>query len=241
MLKVLVADRNPVSNLDCCRYLAKDKNLNVVSSSSGFSTINKYNEISPDILMINSDFKDISYTEIINKLSSTSQERNKCNIFLTLKKRNKILEFDYMAKIYKLYYYPLNYNNLKKGIEQYNIDKIIFYEPNENNLSALFYKLHLYNDRAGATYFKYAIIQCYHNPKLLNCLKTIFSLIAQDFNVPYSSIRPAMRTALKPVNKYRDSQKNNHIFKLFENEDSITPMQFITIITNHYLNQKNKK
>lgn len=237
MLKVLVADENVETNSNCCQYLANDKNLDVTSSNSGVNTLNKYNEIHPNILIINSNFKDKNYSEIINELSTTSQERKNCNIILTITNSQK-LELDFMAKVYKLFYAPLNYDNIKKGIEQYNLDNIIFYEPNENNLRALFYKLNLYNEHLGAKYLKYAIIQCYHKPELINSLNLIFELIAKNFNASYSSVRPAIRNSLKSVNLLRNKIGSNSIFKLFENEDSITPKNFIRIITTYYLKQK---
>lgn len=237
MLKVLVADENFEANSDCCQYLANDKSLDVISASSGINTLNKYHEIQPNILVINSDFKDKGYTEIINELSTTSQERKNCNIILTVKD-NKKLELDFMAKIYKLFYFPLDYNNIKKGIEQFNLDNIIFYEPNEENLRALFYKLDIYNERSGSHYLKYAIMECYKNPELINSLNDIFYLVSKQFNVSYNSIRPAMRKALKSANDFRGRSGNIGILKLFENEDSITPKNFIRIITTHYIKQK---
>lgn len=130
MIKVLVADENSVANLNCCQYLANDKNLDVQSCNSGISTVNMYNKIHPNVLVINSDFKDKRYTEILNELSSTSLERNNSNVILTVEDNGEKIELDFMAKIYKLFY-SLDYEKIRKGIEQYNLDNIIFYEPNE--------------------------------------------------------------------------------------------------------------
>lgn len=237
MIKVLVADENSVANLNCCQYLANDKNLDVQSCNSGISTVNMYNKIHPNVLVINSDFKDKRYTEILNELSSTSLERNNSNVILTVEDNGEKIELDFMAKIYKLFY-SLDYEKIRKGIEQYNLDNIIFYEPTEKNLRALFYKFNLYNEHIGTDYIKYAIIQCYKTPRLLNSLNNIFSLVAKEFNVSYSSVRPAMRNALKSVNNYRERNSNIGIFKLFENETTITPKNFIKNITEYYLRQK---
>ncbi|MCI9245861.1 MAG: hypothetical protein HFJ30_01745 [Clostridia bacterium] len=237
MLKVLVADESLESNLRCCQYLlANDKNLNIVSSNSGINTLEKYHEINPNVLVINSNFKDMKYTEIINELSNTGEERHNCNIILTVLDSNKV-EVDFMAKVYKLFY-KLDYDKIYDGINQYNLDNIIFYEPSEKNLRALFYKLNLYNERLGSVYLKYAIVKCYHTPELLNSLNSIFTLISKEFNISYESIRPAMRNALKSVNNCRNMTGDKGIFKLFENEDSITPKIFIRTITTYYLKQK---
>lgn len=126
-------------------------------------------------------------------------------------------------------------------IKQSYLYNTISYEPNENNLRALFYKLGLYNNNLGSNYLKYAILQFYNNPDLLSCLNDVFELISKEFNVSYSSIRPAIRNSLKSINDFREKNKNIGLLKLFENEDYITPKNFIRVITIYYLNQKNKK
>ncbi len=237
MLKVLVADEDLKANSNCCEYLTNDKNLDVISTYSGISTIYEYRKNHPNVLVINSNFKDKNYFEIINELSDTSSERNNCNIILTVENSVDKLELDFMAKVYKLFY-SLDYKKIKNGIEQYNLDNVIFYEPNEENLRALFYKLNLYNEHIGAIYLKYAIKECYSNPNLLNSLSSIYSLVSVEFKVNFNSVRPAMRNALASVNKTRDKSGNKGIFRLFENEDSITPKNFIRSITTYYLNHK---
>jgi hypothetical protein len=238
MIKVLVADENLESNFNCCKFLANDKTLEIISSSNGIDVLNKYYEIHPDILVINSDFKDKSYTEIINDISSTSEERNNSNVIITLPDSDKLFDFNYLAKIYKSFKWPIEYNKIKDSIEQYTLDKFIFYEPTDSKLTALFYKLNLYNDFEGADYFKYAIQECYKNPKLMHSLDDIYILVAKKFDVSYKSVRPAMRNALSSVIDYRNKNKNHGLFKLFENEDDITPKVFIRIITTNYLRKK---
>ncbi|MCI9038432.1 MAG: hypothetical protein HFJ29_00895 [Clostridia bacterium] len=237
MLKVLIADESLESNLRCCQYLlTNDKTLNIVSSNTGINTLEKYHEINPNVLVINSDFKDMKYAEIINRLSNTVENRHNCNILLTVPNNTKV-EVDFMARVYKLFY-ELDYDKIYDGINQYNLDNIIFYKPSEKNLRALFYKLNLYNECLGSAYLKYAIIKCYNEPNLQNSLNNIYTLIAKEFNISYESIRPAMRNALKSVNNCRNLTGDKRIFKLFENEDSITPKNFIRIITGYYLKQK---
>lgn len=240
-MKVLVADNNINENLCLCRYLSNDKNLDVISTSSAIETLLKYREIQPNILVIHSDFKDNNFTEVINELSSTSQERNNSNIILWEKDNETKLKLNYWAKIYKVIDTEKNYNELKDGIEQYYLDHFVFYEPSEENLIALFYKINLTNIHPGAKYFKTSIIECYNKPDLMNNLDEIYSFVGKKFNISYDSVRPAMRRALKSVNDLRNKSKNTGVFKLFENEDNITPKNFIQIITTYYLTQKYKR
>lgn len=238
MLKVLVADEDLKANSNCCRFLANDENLNVISASSGASLLNKYYEARPDVLVINSSFKDKSYDEIINELSSTTQERRNCNIILTVENNTYNPELDFMAKVYKLFYFPLSFSKIHKGIEQYNLDNVIFYEPNEENLRCLFYKLNIYNEGLGAKYLRFAIKKCYDEPSLLGSLNDIFKIVSEEFNVSFDSIRPAIRNTLISANKFRNTHMTSGLFKLFENEDNITPKNFIRNITTHYIRNK---
>jgi len=242
MLKVLVADENLETNIDFCHFLANDKNLDVVSTSTGINTIDTYKKIKPNLLVINSNFKDKSYTNIVNELSSTSEGRNNCNIILTVE-NNARLNFISMAKIYQVFRLMENqerpsHTEIKETIEQFNLDHYVFYEPSDANLISLFHKLKVYNDLEGAEYLRYAIRLCYNNPDLKKDLNNIFKLISDFYGVSINSIRPAMRRVLTPTNKAWKQNRDKGIFSLFEMEKSISPKRFIKIITDKYLIHK---
>ncbi len=239
MLKVLVADQNTSANSNCCKYLANDKKLSILSACSGIGTVTKYNGVHPNILVLNYDFNDKSCLEIINEISSTTEERHNCNIILTVKDEARKLELDFMAKVYKLIYSnTIDYSEIKLGIEQYYIDNVLFYEPNDDNLMTLFLKFDLINMQLGSVYLRFAIKKCYENPKLMNSLKDIYSLTSKEFEVSFDSVRPAIRNSLKRANRFRNKCGNTSVLKLFENEDFITPKNFIRIITSYYLKRK---
>jgi len=243
MLKVLVADENLETNLDFCRFLANDKNLDVVSTSTGINTIDTYSKVKPNILVINSNFIDKSYTDIINELSTTSEGRNNCNIILTVEE-NAQLKFISMAKIYQVFHLMKNekrpsHSKIKETIDQFNLDHYIFYEPNNTNLISLFNKLKVYNDLPGADYLRTAIQECYNNPKLKDNLNEIYKIVSIKHNVSFDSVRPAMRRVLIPLNNYLDSAKElKDDFILFEEDKSASIKKFIRIITDEYLKTK---
>lgn len=242
MLKVLVADENLVASQNCCQYLANDKNLDVVSSNTGINTLKTYYKIKPNILVINSDFKDKSYTDIVNELSSTSEGRNNCNIILTLE-TNAQPKFNSMSKIYQVFYlsledkYKYGNQNIKETIHQFKLDHDIFYEFNSKNLLGLFYKLQVKNHSPGGRYLTCAIEKCYDNPDLRNNLNDIFEMISIEFETSFDAVRSAMRNALIPSVDYHKKNGNIGLFKIFENDD-ITPKNFINIISTKYLENK---
>lgn len=82
MIKVLVADENIEQTTECCQYLSNnDHMLKTISANSGIETLEKYNTLKTDILVLNSHFKDIKSTEIVDRLSSTKSERKKSILF----------------------------------------------------------------------------------------------------------------------------------------------------------------
>lgn len=241
MLKVLVADQNFKANQTCCNYLANDKELNIDTQSSytGEMTLTKYNEIHPNLLLISSDFADKSYIDVINELSSSSEERNKCNILVYIPNSIvKLFELNCMAKIYQIRDYIPELSEIKREIAQYDLDKNLFYEPNDTTLRGVFYKLNLINSMNGAEYLRYAIIECYKNPKLLLSVKDIYIMISKEYNIPLKSVRPAIHTALKSVRKAKLEKGNKGLFSLFDSDDEITSKKFIQIITKRYLERK---
>lgn len=242
MLKVLVADENLVASQNCCQYLANDKSLDVVSSNTGSNTLKTYYKINPNILVINSDFKDKSYTDIVNELSSTSEGRNECNIILTLG-TNAQPKFNSMSKVYQIFYLSLEdkckyaNQNIHETIQQFKLDRNIFYEFNNKNLTGIFYKLQVKNHSNGARYLKYAIQKCYENPELRSSLNNIFQIVSLKFGISPDSVRSAMRIALIPCVEYKEKNGNIGLFKIFEN-DAITLKNFINIISTKFLENK---
>ena len=106
MVKVLVANENTEQTTNFCKYLQNDNALFTSSANSGIEALNKYNEINPHIFILDSHFKDMETTEIIDRLSSTVVEKRNSNIILTmdeLKEQNNFLD---VAKIYKFVEIP---------------------------------------------------------------------------------------------------------------------------------------
>ena len=99
MVKVLVADENIKRTAKCCQYLScNDSMLETTPANTGIDTLNKYNAIKADILILNSRFSDIKSTEIIDRLSSTvyEQKNNKRHCY----KNNNIINHN--RSFYKL-------------------------------------------------------------------------------------------------------------------------------------------
>ena len=79
MQKVLIANQNVEQNNAFCQHLSKDKRLEIIGITDGTTTLEKYLEIQPNILVIDSCIKDIDYIDLINRLSTNIREKRNCN------------------------------------------------------------------------------------------------------------------------------------------------------------------
>ena len=86
MVKVLVANVNKERTSKFSKFLQlKDDNeIFISTTNSGIDALNKYNEITPHIFVLDSGFKDMNSLEIIYRISSTTAEKRNSNILLTL-------------------------------------------------------------------------------------------------------------------------------------------------------------
>lgn len=239
MIRVLVANEDIEQNSCCCQFLSNDKNLSIDSTFTGLSTINNYFETKPDVLVLDSNISDIHYTQIINKLSVEIKEKQNINTIVTISDFEQKNYLEDVAKVYKIFYKPLDY---KKLLETINLIKYETSIP-ELTISELDYLLMRLNFSvfSNGTYFiKSAILQCYYYPDYLKSLDNILNLIAYQYNVTTKTVREGIRSALIPLNNRITYNKSEPLLKIFDSSRNITPKYFLeTIVT--YLRFKKTK
>ena len=88
MVQVMIAEDNIELSSMYCRFLTKDKNINIISKTrDGESTVEMYQALKPDVLLLDLDMPKLNGLEVINRISKDSDEKNKCNI-----KRSKYIK-----------------------------------------------------------------------------------------------------------------------------------------------------
>ena len=238
MIKILVANSNIKQNFRCCENLSRDKDIKTLSTYSGITTLDKYFEINPDILVLDSVLRDMHYTEILNRLSNNLEERNACNIILTTSKLDSLYRCN-IAKVFKVLHKPLKYKELSETV---NLMKPGFSNRQlaEVEVEELLMHLGFNMYSNGTRYVVFAILQCYYNSNLLNNLDKLFALIAYTYNTTPASIRSCIRNSLVPVNMSRNTL-NNPLLDLFDSTRNITPKYFIDIVCTYFRIKKHKK
>lgn len=202
MLKVLVSNANVEQNSRLCMFLANDKEIKLTSTNNPQSTLCKYFEIEPDVFILDSFSTGMSYTEVIDRISVSPTEKQKCNTLITLDKPEDKLSLLNTAKVYKIFNKPLDLEYLYGTINLMRSEQ----SPSVLNVEEIYNLLLQLNfslTAKGTHYFVSAILQCYYYPDAFSSLDNIFKIVGVQHNVDEVTIRNAMRSALKRFNTYR--------------------------------------
>lgn len=242
MIKVLVADENIEQATECCQYLSNnDPMLKTTSANTGIETLEKYNTLKTDILVLNSHFKDIKSTEIVDRLSSTKCERKKINIILTLNSKHEKSDFNNVVKIYSFLDKPLDLKEVSDTITQIKSENK-YDEFDENYLNKLLISLRIIIGSYQSSLLVEAIKECYEYPRLLSNFDELLSLLSFKHNdLDTETIRSAIRSGLNDLNRYREKLKDHPIIKMFEPDKNISPKAFLEIIVSYMHAQKNQE
>ena len=117
MQKVLIANPNVEQRIRLCQQLANDKRLEVIETADGKTALEKYLDIKPNVLVLDSCLKDINCIEIIDRLSTNIADKKNNNIILTAQKEEN-LNLSNAARIYKVIYDDENFNDFYSTINE---------------------------------------------------------------------------------------------------------------------------
>ena len=224
MVKILVANQNVQQNTKLCQYLANDNNLKIIGTSDGISTLEQYHKIRPDIFILDTNLKDINYIDIIDKLSYDINEKMNCNTILVSSIPNESLCITNTAKLYKTFINQFDLKDVSKTVSEmsnYILDK---------KIDRLFLKLKIPLRSNPSNRVRNALTKCYYCPELTENINDLFDLVGKDFKTTREGIRSSFRTALKPLNLYKNiNQPPFAIYKFFEKGEEVTPKKFLDI------------
>lgn len=232
MVKILVANQNIEQNIQLRQYLANDNNFKIIETSDGISTLEQYHKIKPDIFILDTNLKDINYIDIIDQLSYDKNEKRNCNTILISSNPNESLCITNTAKLFKTFSNQFNFQDVSKTIlemSDYSLDK---------KISRLFLKLRIPLRSKPSERVRNALTKCYYCPELVYHINELFDLVGKDFNTSRDGIRSSFRTALKPLNLYKDKEQPPFaIYKFFEKGEEISPKRFLDICLYYLQNQ----
>jgi len=200
MVKVLIGDRNIQKDIDNFRFLNDNKDYQVITSTSGLETIARCREIEPSIIILDSNFDDMIYTDIIDKISLLPSELNKCNLILKVNKPEDKMLLSNTSIVYKIFDNTINENDTQKAI---NILKHKFDTPDITikELKSILLNLGIYIYSNASQYLISAILKCYYTHEHFTTLDRLYDVIADEYNVSKEQIKNSIRHLIDTFNK----------------------------------------
>ena len=123
-----------------------------------------------------------------------------------------------------------------------NILKAIYEMSNytlERKIDRLFLKLHIPLESSPSNRVRKTLIKCCNSPNLLGNLNTLFNTVGKELGTTGEGIRSSFRTALKPLNEFKDKEDLPFaIYKFFPKGEEVTPKLFLDISIYYLKNTK---
>ena len=240
MLNLLVANQKYEESEKICNLFIDNNDIKISKSYTGIETLDKYQKLSPNILILDTGFKDTSCIDIINELSLQYFEEIKSNLIITINDRHDLYGLEDAEKVHKFFDKPINYNKmedtvnkLKKRFEIKNLD--------EADLTRTLIQYNFHMSTEGAKYMQEDIIQSYyHYPKVYS-LDELYKNISKKMKTTSKKVCDGMRSSLIPVNNFRKYNTQPTILDNFAENYYVPPRDFISVFVADLYNQKNKK
>lgn len=228
MVKILAVIQNIEQNSQLCQYLTQDNNIDFKITSDEVSVLKQYYDFRPDIFIL-----DTKYFNIIEELSLDDYEIHKCNTILLYSSITELLTLTNWSKIYKIFLKNTNYKNVLKAI--YELSNFTL----ERKIDRLFLKLHIPLESSPSNRVRKTLIKCCNSPNLLGNLNTLFNTVGKELGTTGEGIRSSFRTALKPLNEFKDKEDLPFaIYKFFPKGEEVTPKLFLDISIYYLKNTK---
>lgn len=237
MIRVLVAEDCIEQYYDCCKFLTKDKDIEIISRTvDAKSTIKEYLSSKPDILLLNLELPELNGIEVIDKLSLDIIEKKKCNIVITTGNDLMKQYITNASKIYKIFSKPYDYGDLISTIKEIGgANKELEKKKIKDFLSD--FNINLYS--RGARYIADAIQFAYNDIDLLSNVTELYKEVAILNNEKVNRIQRSIRSSIDIINSHISKEQLRSFFHIYNN-DIITPKYFFTIVVDYFIELEEK-
>lgn len=233
MIKVMVADDNTSLNDLCCSFLTKDKEIKIVSSTiDGETTLQKYIELKPDVLLLDLDMPKMNGLDVINNLCLDETEKKKNNIIII--SGNAPLRYNLLntSKVFRIMPKPIDFDNLLYTIKEISTIENRKKITNKEIRDFLFtLNFNLYAD--GTLYLIDALRFGIENPRLLRNIKDIYDKVAELHSIPSNSVKWGIRNAIETMNHNTTIDEINSKFNISYIK-KMTPKYFIPLVISYF-------
>lgn len=235
MVQVMIAEDNIELSSMYCRFLTKDKNINIISKTrDGESTVEMYQALKPDVLLLDLDMPKLNGLEVINRISKDSDEKNKCNIIVISGNVELMHRLFNTAKVYRIMPKPTNLDEVLSLIKDIsNAPK----ELDQIKLKSLLLELKFNLYSKGTLFLIDAINIAYNNPVLLCKIEDLYNRVSIKNNVSVNKVQRSIRSSIDVMNNHISHELLRSFFHIYNN-DIIAPKYFFTIIIEYLYKEK---
>ena len=228
MIRVMVADDNIDINNMSCKFLTKDKDIKIISQTTdGQETLIKYQELKPDLLLLDLEMPNINGLEIINRLSKDPNEKNKKNIIVISGKNEIRANLWNMSKIYMSLSKPVDFDLILHQIHDFIKDKELENrEITEKEIVVFLHSINAKSHPKNISLLIKAIEIAYKNPFLLRNINDLYHYIGNEENINSNGVQWSIRNTVRNINKNIPDDKLQSIYHLPDFDRSITPTYF---------------
>ena len=159
------------------KFLTKDKDIKIISQTTdGQETLIKYQELKPDLLLLDLEMPNINGLEIINRLSKDPNEKNKKNIIVISGKNEIRANLWNMSKIYMSLSKPVDFDLILHQIHDFIKDKELENrEITEKEIVVFLHSINAKSHPKNISLLIKAIEIAYKNPFLLRNIKFLWT------------------------------------------------------------------
>lgn len=238
MVNLLIGNKNTKEVDILCHKLTNDENFKIEHTITGIDTVSAYWNLTPDILVLDSNLTDMSIPDIVDRLSASPIEQKRCNTILTVPK-NHTIKLHNVTKINSIIYKPILNNELVDKIKIMSID---YNTPDleAGEIDWLLQSLNFNCLSMGYKYMKDAIIYCYYRPDQLEFLTNVLKYIAYKNKIPESRVRDCLKSSIRPLNHTSLSQTHELYKVLYNNGHSISLKDFLERLVFYLIKIKKK-
>lgn len=239
MVKVLIGNKNIQKGIRNFQFLQENNEFEIVTSNSGIETINKCKIIEPAIIILNSNLPDMTYTDVINRISNLPCELDKCNLILTVDNSQDKMLLSNTSIIYRVFDKNFDEKTMKETL---NVLKSKFETPTLTirELKSILLSLGINTYSIGSQYLISAIFKCYYYPESFVTLDNVYKIVADEYNVSNEQIKNSIRHTIDTFNSSYNLSNKALYLKIFESEKNVSPKRFIQMLVD-YLNRIKSK
>ena len=232
MCSIMIAEDNMDIISFYQKFLAKEKNIEIVGIANDVKvTLQMYQELNPDLLILDLGLPKIDGLNIINQLCLLETKEKKCNIIVVTGDSNLRCNLFNTKKVYRIIPKVEITTTLLSVINEFINENSINDFPTKK-LTNLLLKLNLNPYSKSCSYLIDCITLAYDNKQLLDNIQKIYDIIAIRSNCSSEKIKSSIRSSIRTVNRLACSELLCSIFFIskYDHNKIISPKYFISCI-----------